>query len=104
MSLEGQHNVFLHCIKMKKELIFNNGHNGYNIDKYYFKKIKSPININEIDTKKIVLSNKTPYGKDGANKHYIGYVRSTGFRSLHIIIKKIKLYTNRMNVLADNDE
>ena len=31
---------------------------------------------------------------------YIG----AGFRPLHIIIKKIKLYANHMNVLADNNE
>ena len=51
-----------------------------------------------------MLSNKTPYGKEGANKYYIGYVGSTGFRPLHIIIKKIRLYTNHMNVLADNKD
>ena len=85
-------------------MIFNNGHNDYSIDKYYFEKDKKPININEVDTKKIVLSNKTPYGKKGANKYYIGYVGSTGFRPLHIIIKKIKLYTNHVSVLADNKE
>ena len=74
----------------------------YSTDKYYFQKDKKPVNINEVDTKKIVLSNKTPYGKEGANKYYIGHVGSTGFRPLHIIIKKIKLYTNHMHVLADN--
>ena len=37
-----------------------------------------------------MLSNKTPYGKEDANKYYIGYKGSTGFRPLHIIIKKIK--------------
>ena len=77
---------------MRKVLIFNNGHNNYSIDKYYFQKYKKPININEVDTKKIVLSNKTPYGREGANKYYIGYVGSTSFRPLHMIIKKIKLY------------
>ena len=89
---------------MRKELIFNNGHNNYSINKYYFQKCKKPININKVAIKKIVLSNKTPYGKEGANKYYIGYVGSIGFRPLHIIIKKIKLYTNHMNVLADNKE
>ena len=39
-----------------------------------FKKIKKPININEVDTKKIVLSNKTAYCQEGANEYYIGYV------------------------------
>ena len=37
-----------------------------------FKKIKKPININEVDTKGIVLSIKIPYGKKDANKYYIG--------------------------------
>ena len=83
-------------------MIFNNKHNNYSIDKYYFQRDKTLININEVDTKKIMLSNKTPYGKEEANKYYIGYVGNTGFRALYIIIKKIKLYTNHMNVLADN--
>ena len=43
---------FLYCIRMRKELIFNNGHNNYTIDKHYFQKDKKPININEVDTKK----------------------------------------------------
>ena len=30
---------------------------------HYFKTNKNPININEVDTIKIVLSNKTPYDK-----------------------------------------
>ena len=51
-----------------------------------------------------MLSNKIRYGKERANKYYTEYVRSTGFRPLHIIIKKIKLCTNHMNVLADNKE
>ena len=62
-----------------------------------FKKIKKKTtNINEVDAKKLVSSNKTPYGREGANKYYIGCVGSIGFKPLHIIIKKIKLYTNHM--------
>ena len=84
---------------MRKELVFTE-------DKYYFQKDKKkPININEADTKKIVLSNKTPYGKQSANKYYIEYVGCTGIRPLHIIVvKKKKLYTNHMNVLADDNK
>ena len=100
MSLKNQHYFLM--LKKRKELIFNNGHNNYSIDKYYFQKDRKPININEVDTKKIVISNKAPYGKKVANKYYIGYLGSTGFRPLHIIIKKIKLYTNQMNVLANH--
>ena len=48
---------------MRKELVFNNGYNNYTKAKYYFQKDKKAININDVDTKRIVLSNKTPYGK-----------------------------------------
>ena len=88
---------------MRKDLVFKIMHN-YSIDKYHFQNDKKAININEIDTKKIVLSNTTPYGKEGANNYYIVYVGSTGFKPLHIIIKDIKLYVNHMNVLANDNE
>ena len=61
-------------------------------------------NINEVDINKIFSSNKAPYGEQGSYKYYIGYPGGAGFRPLHIIIKKIKLCTNHMNVLADNDK
>ena len=63
---------------MRQELIFNIRHNNYAIGKHYFKTNKKPININEIDIRKIVLSNKS-HGKEGANKYYIGYL-SNNFR------------------------
>ena len=74
--------------KIKGELVFNNGQNNYIIGKYYFQKDKNPININEVDIEKIVLSNKIPNGKYGANKYFIAYL-SGGFRPLHIAIKNI---------------
>ena len=37
---------------MKKGLVFNNKHNNYIIDNYYFQKDKNPVNINEADTEK----------------------------------------------------
>ena len=40
---------------MGKELVFNNGHNNYILVKYYFQKDKNPININEVDAKKISI-------------------------------------------------
>ena len=89
--------------KMGKELVFNNGHNNYYINKYYFQKDKKPINTNEVDTEKIVLSNKIPYGELGANNYYIAYLNG-GFKPLYIAVKNIKLYTNHMNVLANDDE
>ena len=88
---------------MKKELVFNSGYNDYTKDKRYFQKDKKPININEVDTKKIVFSNKIPYGEHGANKYYIAYLKR-GLRPLHIIIKDIKLYTSHIDVLANDNE
>ena len=92
---------------MRKELVFNNGHNNYTEDKHHFQKDKKkPININEVVTKKIlkiVLSNKTLYGKMGGNKYYIAYL-SGGFRPLHIIMKNIKLHTDHMNVSSNDNE
>ena len=88
---------------MKKELVFKIKNNNYTKDKYYFQKDKKPININEINIDKMVLSNKTQYGEYGANKYYITYING-GLRPLHLIIKDIKLYTNHMNTLANDNE
>ena len=84
-------------------MVFKIKNNNYTIDKYYFQKDKKPININELNIDKIVLSNKTPYGEYGANNCYIPYSNG-GLRPLHIIIKDIKLYANRVNFLASDNE
>ena len=47
---------------MRKELVFKIKNSNYTKDKYYFQKNKKPININEVNIDKIVLSNKTPNG------------------------------------------
>ena len=61
--------------KMKKQLVFSNGHNNYYINKYYIQKDKNKlININEVNTEKIVLFNKTPNGEYGSHKYYIAYL------------------------------
>ena len=88
---------------MRQELIFNNRHNGYTVGKHCFQTNKKPININEIDSKKILLSNKVSYGKQGANKYYTGYFHDD-FRPMCIIIKEIKLYTDPINILGNNKE
>ena len=84
---------------MRTELVFNNGYNDYTKDKYYFQKDKIPINISEVDTKKIVLSNKPPHGEYGANKYYIAYLNG-GFKPLYITIKNTKLYTKDMIMIV----
>ena len=86
---------------MRQRLIFKIDNKEYERNKYSFQKDKKPININDVDIEKIVLSNKTTYGKHGANKYYISYL-SNSFK--HSNIKNIKLYTNRMNVLANENE
>ena len=50
-----------------------------------------------------MLSNKTPYGKEGAHIYYFGYL-SGSFRPLCIVVKEIKLYNNHMNISANNKE
>ena len=48
---------------MRQELTSNIGHNSYSVGKHYFQTNKKPININEIDVKKILSPNKVSYGK-----------------------------------------
>ena len=56
---------------MRQRLLFKIDDKVYERNKYSFQKDKKPININDVDIEKIVLSNKTPYGKRGANKYYV---------------------------------
>ena len=46
-----------------------------------------------------MLSNKIPYGQHGANKYLSG-----GYKPLYTTINNIKLYTNDMNILANDKE
>ena len=50
-----------------------------------------------------MLFNKVCYGKQGAYKHYIGYLHG-GLRPLYIIINEIKLYTDYMNISVNSNE
>ena len=85
-------------------MVFKIKNKSYYINKCLFQNYKNkPININEINTKNLVLSDKISYGEHGGNKYYIGYLNG-GFKPLHIVIKNIKLYTNDMNVLANVNE
>ena len=88
---------------MRQELTFNIRQNNYAVRKHYFKTNKKSININDVDTNKEVLSDKGSYGKQGANKYFIGYL-TYDFRPLCIIIKEINLYTDHINILANSNE
>ena len=50
-----------------------------------------------------MLSNKVSYGKQGAYKYYVGYIYYT-FKPLYIVITQINLYTDYMNILANDKE
>ena len=61
----------LHGIKIEqKVLIFDKKC----INKNVFHKIKRPININNVEIRRIVLSKKDSYGKKGSFKYFIGYI------------------------------
>ena len=44
------------------------------INKNAFHKNKRPININEVNIRRIVLTNKHSYGNKGSFKYFIGYL------------------------------
>ena len=71
---------------MRKDLVFKIKNNSHTKNKYYFQKDKKQININEVDTEKIVLSNKTPHGEQCANKYYIAYLSGD---KIYILLLKI---------------
>ena len=60
----------LHCIKWKKVLIFAEDY----VIKNNFHLSKKPINIDKVDIKKVMLSNKESYGNKGSCKYFIGYI------------------------------
>ena len=60
----------LHCIKWKKVLIFAEDY----VIKNNFHLSKKPINIDKVDIKKVMLSNKESYGNKGSCKYFTGYI------------------------------
>ena len=54
------------------------------IIKNLFHKCKSPISIDKVDIKKIVLSSKESYGNKGVFKYFIGYISNAGIVPLYI--------------------
>ena len=57
---------------MRQKFIFRINGKDYEKGKYSFQNDKFMVHINEVDIKRIVLSNKIPYGKRGAQKYYTG--------------------------------
>ena len=85
---------------MRQKLFFRDK-KIYEEDKYLFQKDEFMININDVDIKGIALSNKTPYGKQGANKYYVGYLNGS-FRPLNFAIKDTEPCANNMHVLTNH--
>ena len=86
---------------MERTFIFKINSKDYEKNKYSFQKDKFMININNVDIKRIMLSNKIPCGKQGANKYYVGYLNDN-FRPLNIVIEDTELCANNMHVLTDH--
>ena len=63
-----------------KSMIFGDG----KINKSSFNKNKKPININNMDISKIVISQKERYGKKDSFKCVIGYDDNDDIRPLRI--------------------
>ena len=51
---------------MRQKLIFKIKSKSYEKDKYLFQKDEKLMNINDVNTEKIVLSNMIPCGEHGA--------------------------------------
>ena len=68
------------------------------IIKSAFHKKTTSININEIESNRIVLFNKTSYGNKGSFKHYIGYKHTDGSLSpLNIRLPQLTGYAKHFN-------
>ena len=61
------------------------------IKKYKFHQNKSPISINDKDIKKIVVSNKFPFGKSDF-RYFIYYIDNKKIRSLCKFFPKVSAY------------
>ena len=81
------------------------------LNKYAFQKNENPINIDEVNIKRMVLSKKVSYDNKGSFKYIIGYVHKGGDfpATLYIKLTKMNGYTkyfdnnNRyMNFLAND--
>ena len=65
---------------------------------------KKRINIKKVDIKRIPLANTIFYCKQGAYEYYVRYIANDGFIPLYIVIPQTNLYTNYMNILANDKE
>ena len=80
------------------------------INNYSFYKNKKTINIDEVDIKRILLSEVKSYGDKSSHKYYIGYICNDGIKSLKIKFPKMTAYTkcfdnnNKCMIHLANDE
>ena len=57
------------------------------INKNAFHKNKRPINIDEVDIRRIVLSSKHSYGNKGSFKYFIGYINNSNAFPISLRVK-----------------
>ena len=60
------------------------------IEKYQFHQYKSPVSVNDIDTNKIVVYNKIPFGKQDF-KYFIAYEDNKEIRPLCIFFPEMSI-------------
>ena len=94
-------------IKWKKILAFYKER----IIKNLFTKCKTPVSIDKVDFKKIVLSSKESYGNKDAYKYFIWYVGNVGIILLYIklpqiyaFVKYFDISNKYINLLAYDNE
>ena len=83
------------------------------INKNAFHKNRSPVSIDKLGIRRIVLSKKDLYRKKGLSKYFIGYISENNAFSISLYIKLSQMNrsakyfdseTNYMNVLVHNKE
>ena len=81
-------------IKWKKILAFYKER----IIKNLFPKCKTPVSIDKVDFKKIVLSSKESYGNKDAYKYFIWYVGNVGIILLYIKLPQIYAFVKYFDI------
>ena len=83
------------------------------INKNGFHKDKRPINIDEVDIRRIVLSRINSYGNKGSFKYYIGYIHKgevfpkplcIKLPKINVFVKYFDSNNKYMNLLAKDKE
>ena len=87
---------FLHCIKWEKKVfIFEELY----ITKNKFHIYEKWINIDKVDIKRRVLSNKESYGNKDSYKYFTGYINKGNPSSLCIKVPQMNAYAKYLKIV-----